>query len=196
MLGIKFCPEQDEQWINQTVHKIKTNYRPLYSLKSHWIIDKTLPEDTVTRKWRYRGLQEIDLNLASAYTTKEGLERLLWHELTHVYDELNPWFKYNFEYFKKHYGPGGTYERYYNCVHAVWDVWIDGRLHRANLPVADINLTQIRFEECFPLTKESGEWFYRLYDAKGERTFQELEDIAKKLCKVRRETEKDKEENR
>lgn len=186
MLGIAFSPEQDEQWITETIHQIKSHYRPLYSLKTHWIIDKTLSPDLVNKNWRYRGLQDLDIHLAPAYTTKDGLLRMLWHELTHVYDELNPKFQFNYEYFKHQYESGAVYHRYYDYVHAVWDVWIDGRLHRESQPVQDISLTQMRFEECYPLTKESGEWFYRLYDAKVQRTFKELEDIAKKLRKISR----------
>jgi hypothetical protein len=185
-LGIEFHPEQDENWITQIIQDIKNHYRPLNSLKPHWIIDKTIEKDTLTKKWRYRGLQEIDVHIASTYTTKDGLHRLLWHELTHIHDELNPRFQYNYEYFKQHYEPGAPYHRYFNYVHAIWDVWIDGRLQRENHPVPNVNLTQIRFEECFPLTKESGEWFSRLYNAKADRTFKELEDIAKKLRKISR----------
>lgn len=185
-LGIEFHPEQDENWITQTIQDIKNHYRPLHSLKPHWIIDKTIEQDTLHKKWRYRGLQEIDLHIASTYTTKDGLHRLLWHDLTHVYDELNPPFQFNYEYFKQHYESGAPYHRYFEYVHAVWDVWIDGRLQRVNQPAPNITLTQIRFEEYFPLTKESGDWFSRLYNAKTDRTFKELENIAKKLRKISR----------
>ncbi|MCX7919625.1 MAG: hypothetical protein N3A72_08490 [bacterium] len=191
-LGIEFHPEQDEQWITETIQQIKNHYRPLHSLKPHWIIDKAVEKDTLRKKWRYRGLQEIEFHLAPTYTTKDGLLRLLWHELTHTYDELNPRFQFNYEYFKQHYESGGIYERYYTYVHAIWDVWIDGRLKRENHPVPNITITQLRFEEVFPLTKESGEWFSRLYNSKQERTFKELEDIARKLRKLTRELERSK----
>jgi hypothetical protein len=181
-----FHPEQDEDWITATIHQVKNHYRPLHSLKPRWIIDKTVEQDKVHKKWRHRGLQELDLCLAATYTTKDGLHRLLWHELTHIYDELNPRFQFSYEYFKQHYELGASYHRYFDYVHAVWDVWIDGRLQRDNLPVPNITLTQIRFEESFPLTKESGDWFSRLYNAKVDRTFKELEDIAKKLRKSSR----------
>ena len=59
--------------------------------------------------------------------------------------------------------------------------------------ITNIPFAQLRFEEIFPLTKDSGEWFSRLYNSKQDRTFKELEEIARRLRKLTRGFQRSKE---
>lgn len=86
--------------------------------------------------------------------SRERLMKVLYHELTKIRDEMNPDFGY----------PWVEEMRTRELVHAVWDVWINGRLYRFGYPALMSKEERLRrFLQKFKDSEETIDAFQKLW---------------------------------
>ena len=107
--------------------------------------------------------------------SKERLMKFLYHEFTKIRDEMNPDFGY----------PWTEEMKARDLVHAVWDVWVDGRLDRFGYPVLMSKGDRLRrFLQKFKESKETIDAFQRLWYG-DFFDYKSIRDIALSLPKER-----------
>jgi len=184
---IDICTE--EVFISDTLAAIKKQFRPLMSVKAKWYIHRILPKDLILTEWKSRIRLDLEIDISQWFSSRDKLERLFWHEMMLVKDELDPKFEFPVDYVRDTYGPNAPRAKYYALVRAVWCVHAAGRLHRMGLPSCTQHEVNENFIECFGHYPETNELFQKIYEHTGEYTFKDIENIARQLYKIRKDRE-------
>ncbi len=179
----------EEVFISDVLAAIKRQFRPLMSLKAKWFIHRILPKDTLLTEWKNRSRLELEIDISQWFTSRDRLEKLFWHEMSLIKDEMDPKFEFPVEYVRNTYGPEAPRAKYYSLIRAVWCVYSCSRLTKMGLPVCALKDVKDHYIECFGDYPESNQLFHNIYDHSGDYTFRDIENIAKQLYKIRKENE-------
>ena len=175
----------EEYFISDTLARIKKQFRPLLSVKARWYIHRILPIDTVLVEWKHRGLQELEIDIAQSFSSRDVLEQILWHELCFISDQIDPLFEFSHSYVQENYGPDSPRQRYYQIIKTVWCVHVCGRLNRLNLPCYSRDNIHNQFILTFGNRPEVEMWFTKLITENKEYTFGEIEQIARTIYRLK-----------